>query len=253
MSNDEWTTAIRLRLGLPLSFIPHNCTCICKKKVDLQGYHFFTCKHGGERIALHNDICTQFFAIARSAGIAGKLEPPLHTPTGAHRADIALFNPELQRLPEYKNHPPNSDIIGDIKVSFPCADSYISKGSHSKAGFTAAEAYGQKISKYNRLDVVQGRVFIPISIESFGRFHPSVKPLISAMCSKASSISGVSRSVLSNYWINRISVILQKNISKMLLSRVDKIVSKDLSLQSSFPKYGLPSFDDLKHPRIRAF
>ena len=258
MSNDEWITSIRLRLGLPLQFIPYNCECVCSKsnkyqKVDKLGYHFSNCKHGGERFTTHNDICSHIFTLGRSAGLSGCLEPLLNHASSSRRGDFLFHNPDLPGVHEFRNSSPTADVIGDVKVSFPCADSYLKQGSHAKEGFTALDAYKKKVLKYesNNLDLLQGRNLIPISIESFGRFHPSVKPFIAALCAKAAVISGVSKSVLCNYWINRISVSLQKNIAKMMLSRVERIVSKFMPLHSTNPSFCVPSSSDLRHPRIR--
>jgi hypothetical protein len=257
MSNDEWITAIKLRLGLPLHFIKPNCKCICKGNptVDLYGHHFFTCKHGGERHKTHDEITAQFFVLAKSGGLACSMEPPLDASQCSRRADIVIRNPDIQRVKDFKHFPPNIDLFGDIKVSFPTAQSYVDKGSHSKPGLTADLAYKQKISKYNprNLDILQGRSFLPISIESYGRFHPLVKPFIGALCVKAAAISGVPASILSNYWINRISIVLQKNISNMMLSRVDRIVHADMSFVANNPKLCAPSYDDLRHPHVRSF
>jgi hypothetical protein len=257
MSNDEWVTAIKLRLGLPLLFIKPNCKCICKGKpvIDSFGYHLFTCKHGGERHKLHDDIAKQIFALALSGGLSAKLEETLNNATCRRRADISIRNPDLQKVKDFNHWPPNVDVIGDIKVSFPTSDSYVEKGSSTKPGFTAELAYKQKWSKYKSkdLDLLQGKSFIPISIESFGRFHPLVKPFITALCGKAAAISGVPTSVLSNYWINRISIILQKNVSRMLLSRVDRLVNADLVRFANNPILCVPSYDDLRHPHVRSF
>ena len=78
MTNDEWITAIKLRLGLPLHFIPFGCKLRCKKVVDTQGYHFFSCKNGGEHHKTHDDLAAQIFSLGRSAGLSGKLEPLLN-------------------------------------------------------------------------------------------------------------------------------------------------------------------------------
>ena len=108
------------------------------------------------------------------------MEPLLNHASCCRRGDFLFHNPDLVRVKDFNHWPPNVDVIGDIKVSFPCSDSYLDKGSHNKPGLTADIAYKQKHSKYKKkgLDLHQGRSFIPISIESFGRFHPLVKPFI---------------------------------------------------------------------------
>ena len=92
MSNDEWITSIRLRLGLPLQFIPHNCQCVCKSrhKVDRQGYHFFDCKNGGERFDTHNELCKNIFILGCTAGLTGKVEPLLNHASSSRRGDFCL-------------------------------------------------------------------------------------------------------------------------------------------------------------------
>ena len=96
-------------------------------------------------------------------------------------------------------------------------------------------AHKKKLVKYHNTqeDLLQGRGFLPISIESFGRFHSSIKPLIGAIGEKAAAISGVSSSILINYWTNRISACLQIHLARMMLARVYRILNSTVTLFSA--------------------
>jgi len=257
LTNSEWCLSNRLRLGLALQIVPHNLRCICKgrPKVDRQGYHFFDCKHGNERIVTHNDLSIEWFLLAKSAGLSGQLETLLDRSVTNRRADLILYNPDFQfcqEIKEFHSISSNVDFLFDVKVGFPCSATYITKGSHKKASVTCNDGHYKKLQKYPQT-LLRGRGFLPLSIESFGRFHSSVKPFIGLLCSKASAISGVPHSVLVNYWSNRISASLQKNIAKMMVSRVDRIVcSSHVSLPSAYQKAKtkVPNVLDVRHPRV---
>ena len=248
MDNNEWIIANRLRLGLPLQVIPTNLKCICKEHstIDQDGFHFFVCKNGGERQATHNSISNVLLSLSRSAGFLAKTEPMIDRTTGLSRGDLLIAAPGLtnENLPETKDKPNYSNIIVDVRVSFPCSPSYVNRASRFQ-GATADAGYADKISKYHTLDLGD-QVLVPVSIESFGHLHKSVKGLISSLCYRASEMSGIPHSVLVNYWTNRLSATLQKNIAKMMLSRVDRIVSSLPPLQNS-PAY-VPSFQDYRSP-----
>ena len=257
MTNDEWCIANRLRLGLALSIIPHNFKCICKGKptVDKQGYHFFNCKHGNERMVTHNSLSTEWLLLAKSAGLSGKLEPLIDPGGGNRRADFVLYNPDFQfckDIKEFHSVTSNVDFLFDVKVGFPCADSYVNKGSHKQHSVTCNDNHSTKLSKYPQ-ELLRGRGFLPLCIESFGRVHSSIKLFLSMLCSKAATISGIPQSVLVNYWTNRISASLQKNIAKMMTSRVDRIVSSahvNLPSVERKAKTRVPSIADVRRPRV---
>ena len=254
MSNNEWSIANCLRLGLALPIIPHNFKCICsgKPQISKLGDHFWSCKHGNERMATHNSITTELHSFCRSAGLSGKVEPLLDRSVNNRRADLILFNPNLRfnkELHALSNLTTNVDVLFDIKVSFPCADSYIAMGSHRHPAITCNDAHKNKMKKYHDTpeDLLQGRGFLPISIESFGRFHSSIKPLIGAISEKASAISGISSSILINYWTNRISAVLQIHLARMMLARVDRILNSTVTIFSATSKsyQNLPSAADI--------
>jgi len=257
LTNEEWCIANRLRLGLALSIIPHSFKCICKNRpiIDRQGYHFFNCKHGNERIATHNALSTEWFLLAKSGGLCGKLEPLIDPGGSNRRADFILHNPDFQfckDIQEFSTVTSNVDYLFDVKVGFPCAESYIKQGSHKHPSVTCNDGHSKKIRKYSS-DLLCGRGFLPLSIESFGRFHSSVKPFLSLLCSKAATLSGVPQSVLVNYWSNRISASLQKNIAKMMMARVDRIVSSaHISLPSVNCKARarVPTSADVRRARV---
>ena len=254
MSNEEWVLAIKLRLGLPLGIVSTNFKCICKgnPRVDQLGYHFMDCKHGGERHKTHDDLSSILVSMGRSAGVQCKLEPLLNSSVGSRRGDFLFIEPGIQfckQVPELKDLANNVEVIGDVKVSFPSSKSYLNRKSYKHAGVAALDGYKKKLLKYHSgPDVLLGRGFIPISIEAFGRFHPSIKPFMSAICLKASAISGIRHSILLNYWTNRISASLQKNLAKMMLSRVDRILNASNASSSFSHKFVMPSHDELQHP-----
>ena len=173
-----------------------------------------------------------------------KVEPLIDQSYCHKRGDLLIYNPGLlnKNIPEIKDNQVNSDVILDVTISFPCAKSYVSKAAKEQ-GATSEKAYKDKVNKYPD-EILRNKVFIPIAIESFGFFHLSIKPLISAFCSKASDISGIPHSVLVNYWINRLSATLHKHIARMMISRVDRVVS---SLPSK-PSVYLPCYEDFRAP-----
>jgi hypothetical protein len=215
----------------------------------------FNCKHGNERFTTHDDLGKEIFLLAKSAGLSGKLEPLLDRSANSRRADIVLHKPDFRFCKGLKDIPSLSttdDVFFDVKVGFPCADSYISKGSHRREAATCDDGFYHKLLKYPA-SLLQGRGFLPLSFETFGRFHSSIKPFLTALCSRASAISGIPHSVLVNYWTNRISASLQKNIAHMLLSRVDRIISSSdrFSSGSAGPiKTHLPTAVEVRHPRV---
>ena len=64
-----------------------------------------------------------------------------------------------------------------------------------------------------------------------------MKPFLSLLCSKAATFSGVSESVLINYWSNRISASLQKHIAKMIIvsSALISLPSVDCKARAQVP------------------
>ena len=156
-----------------------------------------------------------------------------------------LFNTSI---PEFNNIRSEVDLITDIKVSFPCSFTYLNLNSHKKVGAAGEDAHKKKIRKYTP-ELLKGRAFLPLSIESFGRFHPSMKLFLSALCGKAANISGIPKSCLVSYWTHRISFTLHRNIAQMVVSRVDSIRAVRLEGYSAKANHTIPKYDDFSYPR----
>ena len=144
MSNTEWLIANQFRLGLPQSIIPPRLSCVCNGSptVDPDGFHFFSCKSGGEIHNTHNSIARVLFSLVRSTGLQGKLEPFVDKTQSLNRVDLIIYNPGLnnKKITEITDDKIDSNIIVDVRISFPCAESYVAQ-SAMKQGFTALHAF----------------------------------------------------------------------------------------------------------------
>ena len=110
----------------------------------------------------HNELSSQWFMLSKSAGLSGKLEPLLDRSASGRRADLILYKPDFQyckEIKEFTNFTSNVDILFDVKVGFPCAASYIAKGSHKEPGVAANDGFTKKMTKYHDSpdNLLQGR------------------------------------------------------------------------------------------------
>ena len=108
----------------------------------------------------------------------------------------------------------------DVTVVNPSAATNIAENkSHQFKGATANRAYQQKMRKYSTY--VDPQDFHPLVFETYGYGRPEITELIHKCCKLIEEKGGAAYAVLVNYWMSRLSFILQWENVITILERID--------------------------------
>ena len=96
----------------------------------------------------------------------------------------------------------------DVTVVDPACPSHITnQKSHLFNGVTALAAHNLKIKKY--CDLVNEEDFHPLAIECFGYWTEEVTKVVKDACMLIAEDKAIPYSVLVNYWLSKLSFVLQ--------------------------------------------
>ena len=72
---------------------------------------------------------------------------------------------------------------------------------------------------------IGGVDFLPLTFETYGLFHPSVKKLLKALAGKISDNIGIPKSIVVNCWTNRLNTILLIGEANMINFRLERNIA----------------------------
>ena len=229
MSNNQFIVACYMRLGLPLHITEGLLNCDCKKEIEIDknGEHFFACPKGNHRQQSHDALNQLLSELAFSAGVRNKTEPSgifNVVKDSNKRPDLLLYRPKIKT----KEHPDGwlHNIIVDTSLTHPLLPSYLPKTAltHEQKVLPAIEKReNEKRNKYFSLAQENNLAFIPAVVDCIGAWGSYFKLLVRELVDKAHNRRGVAKSVLLEYWSQRISVCIQTCISSMLISRCERL------------------------------
>ena len=235
-SNIEFSTSIRLRLGLPLG-IPLPSICACGEPSDPHGFHFLKCNLGGEWISRHDSIVHVMATTAKASGFLVQTELPLAvltprspTPPLPGRMDLVVTSGDF-----------NTNILADVTIShpYPSSSTRISTPMTHPLHFTLIKE-NQKKHKYSHTARLLGASVFPLAIETFGALGPMFQKFLQ-LCADAylhriflshPSREEIHRSVIMRSWRSRISCALQKANARLLFSKASRTARANQSGQA---------------------
>ena len=204
LTNGDFRTALRLRLGLPLMpEVATAVTCFCGDDIgpgDID--HAMACSIlSGAKHMRHRILIETWRQIASRAGVASSAEPLLHkmgaaaTPTSAERGDILLALPDAL-------------AIGDVSVIHPAAASYSAAAARSE-GAASRIRDAEKRRKYAQAEPA-GYPFIPLTSETFGRLGAPAMQLLNDLAARASASGTVQKDSFVKSALRDLSITLCK-------------------------------------------
>ena len=227
MSSKEFRVALRLRMGLNVQAKNYKCTCGRASADD--SHHYLNCKLGNQINNRHTSIVGVFSEMFKAAGQIVSTEVHLDeenlTAGGGRRSDLTLKrnNPLTGR--SHHQH-------FDVTVVDPAAKSYITQNkSHLKNGVTARRAHNHKITYY--ADCVDREDFHPLVLEAFGYWTTEVSDQIKSACREISEEKEIPYSMIVNYWLTRLSFVLQWENAITIIERED--YSKNAARKNGVP------------------
>jgi hypothetical protein len=210
-NNPRFQAAYRLYTRQPVVAPGSRCDCRRHIPLDMRGHHIMTgCAKGPARISTHDAVKIEINNFFRVNGFRTRLEEMdvfNEVPNIEH--DIRL-RPDISVLEG--NLFPVKTIL-DIAITCPTSQHQNRLGERVK-GAAAALMFSSKIRKYKALADMNGLSFLPLIFESSGHIHEEA---VKVFLKVAEQYRKVGQMFIFNYFIARLSCVLQKSLASALL------------------------------------
>ena len=202
MTSKEFTSLIKLRLGIPLYDSVLACDQ-CGAALDNYGIHAITCRTTRHNIFRDSllDLCTEaaWAPVAEKSGLL---------PNGSFRP-VDVFIPSFQN---------GKGTAIDVTITHPLQPLYL-PNSVEKWGVAAEAAEAAKNVMYKDECDRSGVVFNPFAVESMGGLGQGAIQFTNNLCHRLSGRRGELRSVTMGYIRQKLSVALHRSVARSILKR----------------------------------
>ena len=274
LSNEEFSTLLLLRLGLPIPICGTSTICSCGQQFDILGHHALSCCKGGWLQIRHNNLRDVWLDILKQAGfstqkeIAGLFSCADEELEEVEATDIVVdTNPQavaaadstINTVKKEKRPGRRADIVVHRFVDGPTAlfDVTVTgvhpSGSTTSQGHSASSREQSKIRTYGADALRNGYLFEPLAFETFGLVGKQVLYVLEKTSTAAASDS-IRRQgcpfpdfMRSFYFhaFQRLSVCLQKWNAQIICRKASACLSSSSGSGGSTAVRG-PSFDPHK-------
>ena len=212
----EFVPALKLRLGMDVFSSAGPCPA-CSHHSDKLGDHALCCATGGSRIGRHNALRDTLHATAVAAGI-GATKESQHLLPGSGRKPADVF------LPFWTG---GKDTAWDITVVHPLQASMVARAAITP-GHGAKEAHSRKWKATGDQCLQEGIVFVPLALESLGGWHEAAVREVKKLGGALARHSGTEESTAITHLFQRLSVLLMKGNSALIVNRVPDNVNSSI-------------------------
>lgn len=244
--DQDFRQLIRLRLGLPLANNSAGIPCSCTRHtvLDDDGYHLMAaCPLGDHRIRTHNLLSNTWVQLLRKAGFLCRQEDPTcfqAVGDTSKRADIVA-----------EGWGEGRKAIFDVSVTHPWAHDNNHNRPTDPEGYrtlpperAARAREAEKVRKYRNF-IPQNAVFIPLVVETFGRWGPAARTVLHKCIDRLADITLLPKAALMNYWKQRLTVTLQRSLMEGFKQRASKVACRGSLEKDESNRLDLHEFNQL--------
>ena len=216
LTNTQMQIFMHRRLCLPLSScVAGNGTCVCGQHIDPFGDHLLSCKYGNERFVRHNALVYTAGTILQQVGLRPTIEKRL-TQLGI------VENKPGQRMDVTYLDKNTSVTCIDMSVTHSAANTYVHAAAYSD-GHAITLAEGKKNAKYRQKVQAAGCRFIPIIVETEGRWGEVTARWLRDLAKPIADAAENNSTFVRNKLVDRawkvLGCVLQKYNANLILSR----------------------------------
>ncbi|MFN3503591.1 MAG: hypothetical protein ACK4ZJ_15140 [Allorhizobium sp.] len=221
LTPEQFRIQVFKRLGKDLPQLTR-MPCICKHgTIDTKGFHLCSqCPVGNQRFQTHDAIALTWVALLKQAGFMCRVEDPgcfRELQDTNKRADIVVDNWEDGKR-----------AIFDISVTHPWTQESLRVAGRSDGYVEQAASLRekQKVNKYER-SCPNNTVFIPLVFETYGRWGAQARPVFKKCIDRVVANKAAPKAVVTAYWRQRFSVVLQRYTASCILERIRRVVVRE--------------------------
>lgn len=218
--SDNFRTALKFRLGLPLFGNPFPCPALskdgraCEGEMDVFGDHALCCPHGTSRVFRHNNLRDILGHSAKAAGLSAVVIEKKNQIAGSKKkpGDITV----------QQYHRGFQSSAFDVTVAHPLQKKYI-EVAMSEAGVAAQEAHDRKLQKALEVCKSEGLHFVPLAWESTGGATEQVHETIRKWTDLEAARGGYSSGIIRQTLYAQVSCCLQRHLALAILDRQPEV------------------------------
>ena len=204
----EFIMSVKYRLGCDVFSTTGKCTA-CPHLSDAKGDHAISCGYEGERIARHNHLRDALHSACAQACLGPIKEGRFLLPgSDARPADVLI--------PHWTK---GKDTALDITVVNPLQAALVNQAA-TIPGHALTYAHNRKMAQAGEECRREGLVFIPMAMETLGGWHDSTVSQVKKVGSALARQTGQEESEAIKHLAQRLSVLLAKANSALLLNRI---------------------------------
>ena len=208
LRGQEFTMALKYRLGIPVYSREAPCPA-CDRPSDTMGDHALGCGSLGERIARHNLLRDALHQTASSAALAPVKEGRFLLPgRDARPADLLI--------PRWEG---GKDTCLDVTVISPLQQAMV-QGAAATDGFALNKAFERKVARAGEPCRQAGLAFIPLAADTLGGWHSVATKQVTKLATAQARHTGEAEDVTVRLLRQRLSLLLMKGNSALLIGRV---------------------------------
>ena len=201
----EFLVDLCIWLGLPVFPSDSALTCSCSAFLDQNGDHMMSCGSGPYRIGRHDALKNVLFNALKQDNPNVRQKQGIDVDSRQRPGDI--FHPDFHD---------GKPTYFDISVVNPLQPGSINEASRS-AGVAAARREEEKDGKFNESVSRAGGAFIPLVVESLGRWSPFACKMLKIIASRTTLRNGLSEKVAYRNLIEQLSTRLWAYNAKLIL------------------------------------
>jgi hypothetical protein len=217
LHNDNFRTALKFRLGLPLFDTGLVCPAtssksgeVCGAELDVFGDHALCCHFGTSRLFRHNNLRDILGHAAKGAGLSAVVIEKKHQITGSKK------KPGDITVQQYHHGFPSTAF--DVTIAHPLQKKFI-EVAMSEAGVAAQEAHDRKLLKHLQECKDEGLQFVPLAWESTGGCTETAHETIRKWTDLEAARGGYAMATIRQTLYSQVSCCLQRHLGQALIDR----------------------------------
>lgn len=233
LANDDFTLALYNWLRLPIlprfgirdSVIPCCCARASTSRADqhnqlLTELHLLNCHDSGLLTLRHHSMTATLAQMCRTTALLPMLEPL----AGSHHDQRLRYDLAVDRADGW-----GRDVRVDVSIRNPLARKLLTQSSKHRL-YAAQCGVDQKKKHYAPFVASDHIKFIPAVLESFGALHPETSSFVAIVASRVNNLAPEQATfaapTFTAYWIQRISVCLQRENSRLIRTIINRSISE---------------------------
>ena len=222
--NEHFAMALRNRLIMTHDQIPDNIICACGQhaKVDKLGIHLQKCRMCYNLTNdTHDYVKLEFAELIRATGYVCRVEPSdlyrADDPDNGNKLDLMIICPDLDTGLIGVDHRVTNAIPADIERG---------TNTHTPTpGHMIRKSESEKVLKHGKACIKTNITFYAAVNDSQGAWGEMFKKLFNMLIDKLSKVTQTKITTLHNHWTQRLSVALQKGVTRAQLTRLGRLIS----------------------------